>query len=130
MKRILTGIVMFFIVAALVTGMPFQELEDNIGNELFYITRTNLPGDLTGYVPPSGILTQTKVFRISDGEGSVIIREAIIDGKTTTPQLIFDNLPETYTALAALYSQLRLESLADAQKYADLRDDALALVGE
>lgn len=128
MKKIWIGIILTFWVASFAVGMTFPELEGNIGEVLYYLTRANLPNDLTGYTPPQGVLTQTRVFRISDGESSVVTREAVIDGRITTPGLVFDNLPDTYTALAALYNQLRLESLADAQRYAALRDDALALL--
>jgi len=109
--------------------MTFTELEANIGNELYYLTTDNLPGDLTDYVPPMGILTQTKVSRISDGDSSVITREAVIGGKTTIPQLVFDNLPAAYTALAVLYNQLRADAVDAAQNYIALRDAATALAG-
>ena len=133
MKRYLfvwLTIVLIGIAVGLVTAMTWTEVEDNIGNELYYLDTNNLPGDLTGYVPPTGILTQTKVSRISDGEGSVIIREVVIGGETIIPELVFDNLPDAYHALAVLYNQLRIESATAAQNYADLRDEALVLAGE
>ena len=133
MKRYLfvwLTIVLIGIAVGFLTAMTWTEVEDNIGNELYYLDTNNLPGDLTGYVPPTGILTQTKVNRISDGEGSVITREVVIGGKTVIPALVFDNLPDTYTALATLYNQLRLDSLTAAQNYAALRDEALVLAGE
>jgi len=109
--------------------MTFPELEANIGNELFYLTTDNLPGDLTGYVPPQGQLTGTRVNRVSDGDGSVVTRTAVIDGKTTEPQLVFDNLPDAYSALAVLYKRLRAGAVADAGRYVALRDAAIALAG-
>lgn len=108
--------------------MNWADLEANIGNELYYLTTDNLPGDLTDYIPPRGILTHTNVSRASDGQDSVITRTATIDGKTTTPKLIFETVDEAYTALAGLYNQLRLDSLVNVQKYVDLRTAALALV--
>jgi len=109
--------------------MTFAELEANIGNELYYLTTDNLPGDLTGYVPPQGQLTGTRVSRESDGEGSVVTRTAVIGGKTTIPQLVFGNLPDAYTALAVLYNQLRADAVEAAQNYVALRDAATVLAG-
>ena len=126
----LACVAFIFIVVGFLTAMTWTEVEDNIGNELYYLDTNNLPNDLTGYVPPLGILTQTKVSRISDGEGSVITREVVIAGKTTIPQLVSDNLPDAYHALAVLYNQLWIESLTAAQNYAALRDEALVLAGE
>ena len=108
--------------------MNWTQLENNIGNELYYLTTDNLPNDLTDYVPPQGILTHTKAQRASDGQGSVITRTAIIDDKTTVPQLVFETIDEACTALAGLYNQLRIDSVADVQKYTGLRDVALTLV--
>lgn len=109
--------------------MNWVDIEANIGNELYYLTTDNLPNDLTDCVPPQGTLIHTKVIRASDGQGSKITRQVVIDGKTTATQLVFETVEEAYTGLAALYNQLRQDGLAEAQKYANLRDAALVLVG-